>query len=462
MNSESNVTLTTQISAVSIFAAALLSLLEVLTGQAQWAVAAMVLVGVYVVLGLPRTGLAARLMLGAAVAATVAYILLGRPIDALAGIASRAAYLPALITVLLPLRISAMGSAMVEQAGHFVVHQPPSRRFALLATGGHVFGVLLNIGGLLLLMHVALRGPMATPEDRIAQIQIRRISNAVLRGFGANLFWSPLGLGLNMLLTIVPALNWTEFLPYGLAASVMFIGLGWLFDRMQSPSRKDALPKGSAGHPWGLLGLLVVLGAISGGAAVLETAFGLPLRGAILIIVPVFAIGWAIISRPVEFTLPQAVGGLCRQAVAQAPASVNEVSIIASAGYLGLVVAQLIPTEAVAQFALLTGLEGPRLASLLSLTIFATSVIGLNPMIAATVSVSAIVSAGIEIAPNLLVLSTLTGWALALIVSPATSTVAIASSAAHQPPSVIGMKWNGPFCLGVLAVASLGYFAIWS
>ncbi|MBC55745.1 MAG: hypothetical protein CL814_02305 [Confluentimicrobium sp.] len=453
--------LTTLISALSIFAAAALSLFEILTGNPQWAVAAMALVAFYILLGLRKTGLAARVMLGAAVAATAAYLILGRAPGALAGVASRAAYLPALITVLLPLRISAMGSAMVDQAGRFVVHQPPARRFALLATGGHVFGVLLNIGGLMLLLHVALRGPLGNPDKRVAQIQIRRITNAVLRGFGANIFWSPLGLGLNLLLTLVPALSWTEFLPYGLTASAVFMSLGWIFDRLQSPTGRQSYPKDTPGRPWGLLGLLAVLAAISGGASALETAFGLPLRGAILMIVPVFAIGWAAIARPTGLSPQRAIAALGVQTLRQGPVAVNEIAIIASAGYLGLVIALLIPNEAVVQFALLTALEGARLACVLSLLIFVTSIVGLNPMIAATVCVSAIVSAQIAIDPPLLLLSALTGWALALIVSPATSTVAITSSAAHQTPATIGLRWNGLFCLGTLAVAIISFLVFW-
>ena len=442
-----------RLSAICILAAALLSLIEILT--------AMALVACYVLLGLRRTGFAARLMLGAAVVATLAYLILGHPANALAGVASRAAYLPALITVLLPLRIAAMDSAMVDQAGRFVVYQPPARRFALLATGGHVFGVLLNIGGLLLLLHVALRGPLATPDDRVAQIQIRRITNAVLRGFGANIFWSPLGLGLNLLLTLVPALSWTEFLPYGLTASIVFVGLGWVFDRLQSPSGRQTNPKESAGRPWGLLGLLAVLAAISGGASVLEIGLGLPLRGAILMIVPLFAILWAAVAGPSGRSPGRAIAALVAQTQKQSPGMVNEIAIIASAGYLGLVVALLIPSEAVTQFALMTGLDGARLACVLSLLIFTTSIVGLNPMIAATVCVSAIVAAGIDIPPPLLVLATLTGWALALIVSPATSTVAITSSAVSQTPATIGLRWNGAFCLGTLAVAMIGFLVFW-
>jgi hypothetical protein len=444
-----------------VFLAALFSLLEILSGIQLLAVAALALVTSFIFLELRSTGLAARMMLGGGALATFAYFVLGYSTNELASVAGRSAFLPALIVVLLPLRLAAMGSTMVHQAGEFVVAQPPARRYALLAAGGHIFGVLLSIGGLMMLLHVALRVPLATPHDRVAKIQIRRITNAVLRGFGANMFWSPLGLGLNLLLTLVPALSWTEFLPYGLAASMIFMGLGWIFDQLQSPSRQLTNRRETAGSFWGLLGLLAILAAISGSASALEIGLGLPLRGAILIIVPLFAILWAAIARPVGLTQIQAIVALVAHARQQTPGMVNEITIITSAGYLGLVIALLIPTEAVTRFSQVVGLEGGPLACVLSLLIFTTSIIGINPMIGATVCVSAIVSAGIDIAPELLVLAALSGWALALIVSPVTSTVAITSAATNLPPVTIGLRWNTAFCLATLVVAMIAFLVLW-
>ncbi|GEO87064.1 MULTISPECIES: hypothetical protein [Alphaproteobacteria] len=432
------------------------------TTAPHWTIVAIALVAAYIAICLRRTGFAARMMLGAAILTSALYVMLGGTASGFIQVVRQTIYLPVLIGVLVPLRVVAMEAEMVKRAGHFVVDQPPSRRFALLAIGGQIFGVLLNVGGLLILLHVALRGPMARgPDDKVAALQTRRITIAVMRGFGANIFWSPLGLGLNLLLTLMPTLTWTEFAPYGLAASVVFIAIGWLVDRLQSPPPPVARKAEASGEGWSLVGLLAILAVISGGAALIETIFGLPLRGAILVIVPLFAVGWQLAVRSAERAPYQALGELLDKTVRALPGASNEITIIASAGYLGLLIAAMIPHDAVSQLALGLGLDGGLLAVAICLLVLASSLAGLNPMIASTISVKAVVSAGLAISEPLLVLSVLVGWALALVVSPATSTLAIASSVTRKPQSTVGLRWNGAFCLAVLIVAMVIFLEIW-
>lgn len=437
-------------------------LTAMVTTGPHWVMVSFVLVAAFIGICLRRTGFAARMMLGAAILTSALYVVLGGTASDFIQVVRQTIYLPILIAVLVPLRVVAMEAEMVKRAGHFVVDQPPSRRFALLAIGGQIFGVLLNVGGLLLLLHVALRGPMAQgPDDRVAALQTRRITNAVMRGFGANIFWSPLGLGLNMLLTLTPTLTWTEFAPYGLVASAVFIAIGWLVDRFQSPPPPIVRKTEASGEGWSLVGLLAILAVISGGAALIETVFGLPLRGAILIIVPLFAAGWQLAIRSSDRSPLQAASDLLKKTIQSLPSSSNEITIIASAGYLGLLVAAMIPGDVISQVALRLGLDGSLLAVAICLLVLVTSLAGLNPMIASTISVKAAVSAGLAISEPLLVLSVLVGWALALVVSPATSTLAIASSVTHKPPSTVGLRWNGIFCLAVLAVAIVIFLEVW-
>lgn len=448
------------LSASCILGTAILALSEIIFGQLILSAISLVMLMGALLLELDRVKLTARLMLLALVVVLGLYLMGDYDRPGLITIAARASYLPALITVLIPLRISAMSSRMVHEAGEFIVHQPPARRFAFLSFGGHIFGVLLNIGGLLLLMHVALRGPKSRAiDDPVRTIQIRRISSAVMRGFSANIFWSPLGLGLNMLLTLVPGTSWTEFLPYGLAAAAVSLTIGWCVDYVQSPKMQSKSTRPGAARVWGLFGLLAVLIAISGGAALIETLFGLPLRGAMLIIVPLFSFGWAMISQTGGARV--AVAGLCKDTFTDTPKVVNELAIITSAGLLGLIVSTMIPGPAVAELIVASGLSGSGLAIVLSLLILIGAVLGLNPMIASTIGVSAVVAAGIDIAPELLLLSALSGWAIALIVSPATSTLAIAANATDHPPIVAGVKWNWLFCLAVECAAAVAFYVFW-
>ena len=61
-------------------------------------------------------------------------------------------FLPAFLAVLSLLRAAATMSPAVAAAGRHLVNQPLSRRYIALVIGGNLFGVLLNIGGLVLLL----------------------------------------------------------------------------------------------------------------------------------------------------------------------------------------------------------------------------------------------------------------------------------------------------------------------
>ncbi|MBB3773566.1 hypothetical protein FHS55_004208 [Angulomicrobium tetraedrale] len=428
-----------------------------------WPLTSIGFIGAYILLSFGGTALSAQVMLAAAMLVTALYVLSGGSLDAFAQMVRQAVYLPALITVLVPLRIVARDSEMVREAGRFIVDQPPNRRYGLLAVGGQVFGVLLNIGGLMLLLDVALRGPISRRgEGPAAETQVRRITNAVLRGFCANLFWSPVGLGLNLMLTLTPGLTWFDFAPYGLAATLIFLTIGWLFDRAEDRAPVRRVRKLGGAGAKELAGLLCILAGIIGAAALLQFVTALPLRGAILAVIPLFAAGWHLMAPgPAgERTASRSLHRLGDMTFQALPSAVNEIAIIASAGYLGLMIGAMVPEQTVRGFVLLAGLQGWLLACSISLLILLTSMLGLNPIISSTISVKATLSAGLVISEPMLILSALIGWGLGLLVSPATSTLSIACLATGRPPFTVGLRWNGFFCLSVLMVAAVGFLTL--
>ncbi|WP_417839564.1 hypothetical protein [Tritonibacter scottomollicae] len=85
--------------------------------------------------------------------------------------ADRMVFLSALIAMLGTLRSAAAIAPEVLQAGAYVTNQPASRRYLAMTFGGHLFGVLINFGGLALLLDLAKR-EVAT--DAAAQTARRR------------------------------------------------------------------------------------------------------------------------------------------------------------------------------------------------------------------------------------------------------------------------------------------------
>lgn len=448
-----------------ICAAAALTFLDQLAPGQGFALAGFVAITLFILLCGRSLGPLAFFLLTASAAGTATFVATGHDLAEFAAIAGRCVYLPALIAVLVPLRLIAMQAPLVERAGQFVVDQPPGRRYAFLTLAAQIFGVLLNIGGLLLLAHVALRDLLARDAaDRDVAVQTRRISTAVLRGFAATMFWSPLGLGLNLVLTLVPGASWITFLPYGTAAAALFLSLGWLLDRVVHPSPSSigsGQDRPRRGDPSAVAALVALLLSISALASLPELAFDLSFRGGLLLVVPLFALGWRMIDRPTPVPKRVAAMSLLTSSLAEMPRRANETVVIFAASYLGMVVAAVIPNAAVVGLAGSMGLSGPALAIAICLTVFVTSALGLSPLVPATICVAVVISAGLAIAPELLILSTLTGWALAVLVSPATASVTILAGVANQTALRVGLIWNSLFCAMVLGVALSAFLMIW-
>ncbi|MEC7762149.1 MAG: hypothetical protein VX874_09610 [Pseudomonadota bacterium] len=432
--------------------ALVLTFVDLVTGQHAMAGPALVLVLAFVLVGWRTLKPNARIMLAMSAAAVIGSILVGVSWAEFSVIASRTMYLPALVAVMTVLRVAAERSPLVTGAGHYVVEQPPSRRFGLLAIGSQIFGVLLNVGGFLLLMNIALRTVKATaPNERVREIQARRVTNAALRGFAPGIYWSPLGVAINLLLPIFPALSWLEFLPYGLAALVFYIAVSWVFDLFE-PRAKSAKPvRSTKGRVQDLLALVMTLVVIAGAAGLAEVLFGIPLRAAILVIVPSYAMIWMLVNRDTLGT-----GGALRhlggESVRLIPRSTSEICVMTASGFVGLTLAAMVPASVVEAVVLGSGLSGGMLASAVAVLIFALSIVGISPVITGTLFVAAIAQVGIDMPDAMFVLAALIGWSCAVIVSPMTATIAIASGVLEKPASEVGLKWNGMTALAILVI----------
>lgn len=448
---------------LSVIAAPVCVLADVVFGHHALSILALLLIVFYVAVNFGGTRRTARVFLVLSLAASALYIAQGAGLDDFERMANRSAYLPALIIVLTILRLAAKESHLIRDAGEYAVRQPPHRRFVLLASVSHVFGILLNIGGYYLLLDtaVATRSAAGTSE-LVRKIQLRRITTAAMRGFAATVIWSPLGLSLNLLLTLIPGVRLLEYLPYGLGVTAAYLVFGLVFDRIQNPVPAPGRRVERGGKVSALFGLVAILVAINIAAASVELILDLPLRAAILIVVPIFAIAWALMAAPKGVGPIAALGTIEMRARRGFPGVVNEICIMGAAGFLGIIVAELIPHEIVDSALALADLSQGPLAAALTLTIVSTSLIGINPLIIATVLVSSVVSTGADIDPILLILAIQIGWSLSLILSPVTSTVIVTSGITGQSSGTIGFRWNGPFCAFGVAFTTVMFLLIGS
>lgn len=447
------------ISAIAIICAAMLTLFDTLSGHHMAALVALFSIVVYVIAGWPAMRSSSRITVLAAAAAAVFFVVLGGGLEALALAASRAIYLPALLAVMTLLRVAAQQSRQVQTAAHFVVDQPPRRRFWLLTAGGHIFGVLLNVGGLQFLLRIALAGTVREKEDAaVTEIRTRRITNAVMRGFVSTVLWSPVGVAINLVIPLMPTMSWVDYLPYGLGMMVLFLFTGWIFDFLEPKPKARITPTNRDGGVGAVFMLLGLVFAITGSAAMGELIFGIPIRAAILIVVPLSAVLWTVLTGAASPRASTAMLGI--NGYRALPSSVSEICIMASTSFLGLLLAEMIPMEFVQ--ALVSGLNaGPGvIACLIVLVMPLLSIVGVNPFITGTVIVGSLTAAGVPIPEPMLMAAALSGWCSAMTISPVTATVAIAAGAAGKGTDVIGLRWNGLFAIAFAGI-SMGVFLIW-
>lgn len=446
-------------SAAFLASASVLVLVDKVSGRHSFALVALVLVLLPVMTSWHRIGGLSRWMSALAIVATLVFALTGGTLAAFLLAASRALFLPALLVMMTILQASAQGSEPVALVARFVVDQPPSRRFAMLTIAGHIFGMLLNLAGFRFLLAVALdQCRQMTSDADVLDIKERRVVNAVLCGFGATIMWSPVGIALNLLLPLMPDFDWIDYAPYGICTMLVFIGLRFLFDSVGPRPTQKREPASRKGVVRATLQLIALLFGVTGGAALADVMLGIPMQGALLIVVPLAAIIWRLWSAPGP--APGKLADLATSSFRAMPKPVNEVSLLLATGYLGLILVELIPTDSVRSLIGTLDLSPAGLCAAIALLIAAFSMVGVSPMITGTVCVGAVLGAGVDIPYPMLLLAALTGWAIGMMLSPVTATMIVTSAISGRPASQVGWRWNGAFTVSFTALM-LGAFTVW-
>lgn len=444
----------------------LLTLVDTLIGWRPAAFAAVPVLAAYFVLEWRRLQPNARIMLMVCVALGVVAALRPDALSLLGQAASRMIYLPAFVAMLGLLRAAASASDVIASAGRHLVNQPPNRRYLALSFGGHIFGILFNIGGLALLVDMTKRAntlQAAGGDQRVVDWRERRMTSAILRGFAAIVFWSPLGVAFNMLLTSIPGLSWAETAPIGIACTVAFIGLGWLFDRLQSPRGRAA---GQLSEPRGARAVAAVVGhvalvsAVTGAA---EYVLRLPFQVTLLIVVPLYGFGWAFASRlaqHAENPLARSLEVLLENGVKHFPTYANEIAVFAASSFLGVVLIALVPREVLQAFFASLAVPPGVLAALLALSVTTFGLMGINPLITVAILAGAVSSITIPgLSKPALALALAAGWGATVIASPLNSSMVMTAALIGRTPWKIAVEWNGLFAMTALAV-SMGVLAV--
>lgn len=376
----------------------------------------------------------------------------------------RMAFLATLLALLGSLRVVASDAPEVLRAGRYLTTRPPGRRYLAMNFGGHVFGVLINLGGMAILLEMTRRSLEETRGHLPAHLRewrLRRMTTAVLRGFSLAPLWSPIGLGLNALLLAMPDLRYGDVAPAGLAAAVLFLGWGWFLDWIGAPRIPAGLKPGPSPRTadWSAVAILVThVGLLAGLVFVMHAATGLQFQQALLIAVPAYSLAWAawLGHRGGTGAMTQARHA-ATGTIRRFPLAAPEIGVFASAGLLSVLVLELLPIDQV-QAAVASMIGAPwQMIALLNLSMFGLAAVGINPIITASVMGSLVTQLDIPGLSDAAAALSLAGtWGCVMGFTPLITTVVYAGALIGRTPSVVGLRWNGLYCLSSLALWTIG------
>ncbi|MGO1121081.1 hypothetical protein ACTL6U_20465 [Rhodovibrionaceae bacterium A322] len=390
------------------------------------------------------------------------YLMDQMSVDLLVKAVNRSAFFVFFVVSLDVLRDAATLSPLIKRCGKMIIDQPPGRRYAVLTFGGHLFGLLLNVGTLNLLGAMVRRtvdtGQQGV-EDRVRQVRLKRMTLALLRGFCAITLWAPTSVTVVVVLSAIPDFDWYAFFPLGVLTSVVYVLLGWALDRLwfsrgQVPDQPESLRRVIRSlFPLFLLNCFVL-----GTTIVVSELFGLRMIGALLICVPVIGAGWII------FEYRRAGGlktlGLARRRITHhlVPGLCDlrsEIGILAAAGFMSVLILSMVDIQYLSQMTAQLGLTQGMILVAALWSILALGVVGFNPIITVAVAVGIVGSlTSLDMNPHLLALTGTMGWALVTGYSPFAAANRLVSRCVRHSPVEVGMRWNAPFILLVLLLTS--------
>lgn len=377
--------------------------------------------------------------------------------------ADRFAFFATFIVALGLLRIPAYRSRLVRHCGQAMLRQPPRQRYPILSAGSALFGIIINIGVLnLFATMIEKSNTLKAANNRawVQKVRRRRMIMALLRGFSLAPLISPMGIGVAVILSSMPALGWHELVPLAWGAALLIYLLGWSVDAVTGP-QPTAATRASHQAPsllplahFTLLMLAIVLLVFS-----LVWLLQIRLPIAALLGAPLAAFAWLLWQNrslkthgvmPTARILQRQLPWLLR------PVG-NEVVVLGVAGYIGVLTLFLIDVEASLHwlgFMLDWGVWNAVLAMLL---VFGLAQVGINPILTVTLLASLLPQLAVPgLSEASIGVALLTGWTLALMSSPLTASMLIMSRLSGVSSFTIGYVWNRLFLL--LAVPML---AVW-
>jgi len=313
-------------------------------------------------------------------------------------------------------------------------------KYALVSCG---IASVLSFGMMNLLcgsLSETLRERGISGESRLQWL--RSVLISALRGFALVPLVAPTSVAVAILTRELPQLSWSMLLPYGLAASVVLVVVGWMLEQhrfRQVSSERVALEQ----WPSGSLQLLELVLVVFVVMAVIVALTDFKVSVAAMLAVPSVTLLYMMWQE-------RSFGAVLKETVTQVSAMNNEMAIFAASAILGVSISSVIPKDALSGLATSAGgMWVLAVAGMLSLPLL--SAIGIIPITVLSVQAGLLpqlIAEGMD--PILISVALVTGFSLAMMLSPFGPSVMLLSRFGQVSRWVVAFRWNGVFVLIVV------------
>jgi hypothetical protein len=284
---------------------------------------------------------------------------------------------------------------------------------------------------------------------------------AIMRGYAAVMAWSPLTVGIAVVLSALPGLTYDRLAPVGLTIAAATMGLGWALDRFEGRHLDGRADPGPA-MPLDvalLARMSSIIGVIVIGIAATAVLLQLRVIEAVTLVVVPAGLIWLAVQygrRGLRAALRYAGLRLLRWTRDTLPHQSRDTAILCCAGFLGVTVSalmSLVNAQALAD-------QVPAPAIVLPVAAFwsviALGQIGVTPIVAVTM-LGAILPhpEAIGIPVRLLLTAYLGGWVLTSQLSPFTANTLTVAHLCGTEAATVTCRWNGLYARVAIAAGTL-------
>ncbi|MGB9887803.1 MAG: hypothetical protein ACPLPT_10795 [Moorellales bacterium] len=353
-------------------------------------------------------------------------------------------------TMNIPLRLGGYGSIMEDLL--LRGRHNHSRRLAASLVA-YILAALASLGSVPIAYYVLSRA--TNGPDRVGHDYF--VSSAITRGFAMAVLWSPVAANVGIALKYTH-LSWARFAPRALLFSLIGLVVGALLARPSYRPPEKTVAAGPTIAPARVGGLGGLLAGTVLLIAVFEKYLGAGALGSISLACVAAGVAWG--------ALTGNLGTVSNELTLYFSKSIrnlgDQILLLVGAGFFATILGGIGVANSLAQLVANLGQTyGPGTALLLlPAAIIVLAILGVHPFASTVILAKSLHPDLVGLPPINIALALATGAALAFTVSPFTAVTLFVAAQTGRPSLEIGLKWNGPFVLALLAVFLLLNFVM--